>query len=124
MPKPTTIDEYIAAYPADTQKRLEQIRAIVNKAAPEATEVISYGLPAFKLQGMLVWFAAHTHHIGLYPRASGITAFKKELSIYKSAKGSVQFPNDKPLPLALITRIVKFRVKENMEKADMKKKKK
>jgi len=115
------IDAYIAGFPRGTQKLLEQLRATIKKAAPLAEEVISYGMPAFKLNGMLVWFAAHTKHIGFYPRISGIAAFKKELSIYKVAKGSVQFPLDKPLPLGLITKIVKFRVKENLERALLKK---
>lgn len=116
MKKATNIDEYIAGYPEEIQKILEQLRATIKKTAPKAEEVISYGLPAFKLNGMLVWFAAHSKHIGFYPRASGIEAFKKELSNYKSAKGSVQFPIDKGLPLALIKKIVKFRVKENEQK--------
>ena len=116
MTKAKDIDEYIATYPEEIQERLEQLRAIIQKAAPQATEVISYGMPAFKLNGMLVWFGAHTKHIGFYPMASGIKVFKKELSIYKGAKGSVQFPIDKPLPLALITKIVKYRVKENLQK--------
>ena len=116
------IDAYIAGFPRGTQKLLEQLRATIKKAAPLAEEVISYGMPAFKLNGMLVWFAAHTKHIGFYPRISGIAAFKKELSIYKGAKGSVQFSLDKPLPLGLITKIVKFRVTENLQKAKTKKK--
>ena len=91
-------------------------RQRAQKAAPKAEEAISYGMPAFKLNGLLVWFAAYAKHIGFYPRVSAIAAFKKELSIYKGAKGSVQFPLDKPLPLALITRIVKFRAKENRER--------
>jgi uncharacterized protein YdhG (YjbR/CyaY superfamily) len=115
MKKPENIDEYISRFPKETQKKLEQFRATIRKNAPKATEVISYGIPAFKLNGMLVWFAAFTHHIGFYPRVSGIEAFKKELSVYKGAKGSVQFPLDQPLPIALITKIVKFRVKENVQ---------
>ncbi|MDP9229975.1 MAG: DUF1801 domain-containing protein [Bacteroidota bacterium] len=115
--KSKDIDEYITSYPKEIQKVLEQLRATVKKAAPQADEVISYGMPAFKLNGMLVWFAAHSKHIGFYPRVSGIEAFKKELSIYKGAKGSVQFPLDNPLPLGLITKIVKFRVIENLQKA-------
>jgi len=111
------IDKYIAAFPRDTQQLLQQLRATVKTVAPQAEEVISYGMPAFKLNGMLVWFAAHSKHIGFYPRISGIEAFKKELSIYKGAKGSVQFPLVKPLPLGLITKIVKFRVKENLQRA-------
>ena len=120
MKKPVNIDEYIINFPVEIQKMLEQLRATVKKAAPQANEVISYGMPAFKLNGMLVWFAAHSKHIGFYPKASGIEAFKKELAIYKWAKGSVQFPLDKPLPLALITKIVKFRVTENLQRAKAK----
>jgi uncharacterized protein YdhG (YjbR/CyaY superfamily) len=116
------IDKYIAAFPKDTQELLEQLRATIRKAAPEAEEVISYQMPAFKLQGMLVYFAGHKNHIGFYPGASGIEAFKKELSDYKGAKGSVQFPPDKPLPLGLITKIVKFRVNENLHRPKTKKK--
>ena len=88
------------------------MRQTIRKAAPQATETISYSMPAFRLHGILVWFAAHTKHIGFYPGASGIRAFAQELSAYKSAKGSVQFPFDEPLPLALIARIVKYRVAE------------
>ncbi len=114
--KPKTIEEYIALYPQETQKILEQIRATIKKAAPKAEETINYGIPTFKLNGNLVHFAAYKQHIGFYPAPSGITAFKKELSVYKGAKGSVQFPLNQPMPLALITKIVKFRVKENLEK--------
>ena len=110
MTKPKDFYEYKTSYPEETQILLERIRAAVKKAAPQAEEVISYGMPAFKLNGMLVWFAAHTKHIGFYPGDSGIETFKKELSIFKNAKGSVQFPFDKPLPLDLVTRIVEFRV--------------
>lgn len=95
---------------------LEELRQAIKLAAPAAEEVISYQMPAFKYHGVLVYFAAYKHHIGVYPTSSGIAAFKKELSVYKGAKGSVQFPLDKPLPLALIKKIVKFRVKENLEK--------
>jgi uncharacterized protein YdhG (YjbR/CyaY superfamily) len=122
MKKPDTVDEYMINFPEEIQHGLEKIRMAIKKAAPSATEVISYGMPAYKLNGMLVYFAAHTKHIGLYPMASGIEAFKKELSIYKGARGSVQFPFDKPLPLALITKIIKFRVAENLQKATAKKK--
>ena len=111
------IDKYIAGFPADTQLLLEQVRTAIRKSAPEAIEVISYGMPAYKQNGILVWFAGYSKHIGFYPKASGIEVFKKELSVYKSAKGSVQFPLDKPLPLGLITKIVKFRVKEDLEHA-------
>jgi uncharacterized protein YdhG (YjbR/CyaY superfamily) len=121
MNKAKDIDEYIARYPGEVRKLLKQVRIAVVKAAPEAEEAISYGMPAFKYHGMLTWFAAHAKHIGFYPRVSGIAAFKKELSAYKHAKGSVQFPYDKPLPVRLITRIIKFRVRENVEKAARKK---
>ncbi len=122
MIKPINIDEYILSFPEETKKKLEQLRVTINKAAPQANEVISYAMPAFKLNGMLVYFAAYEKHIGFYSASSGIEAFKKELSIYKGAKGSVQFPLDKPLPLALISKIVKFRIKENLQKAALKKK--
>ncbi len=121
MAKPATIDEYIATFPPDIQPLLEQVRATIKKAAPDAAEMISYNVPAFKLGAMLVWFGGYTNHIGLYPRRSAIEAFLKELAVYKGAKGSVQFPYDKPLPLDLITRIVKFRVNENMERIARKK---
>ena len=120
MKKPIDVDEYISGFPKETQKILQQIRVTIKSAAPQAEEIISYGMPAYKLNGMLVWFAAHTKHIGFYPKASGIEAFKKELSIYKGAKGSVQFPLDKLLPLGLIKKIVKFRVRENLQKAKAK----
>jgi uncharacterized protein YdhG (YjbR/CyaY superfamily) len=116
MTKPANVDAYIASFPAGIQNLLEQMRATIKTAAPEATEIISYGIPAFKLNSMLVWFAAHTNHIGLYPRGSGLEEFKTELSAYKTGKGSVQFPFDKPLPLELIAKIVKFRVAENLQK--------
>jgi uncharacterized protein YdhG (YjbR/CyaY superfamily) len=122
MNKPSNIDEYIAIFPGEVQNMLEQIRVTIKKAAPQAIEVISYGMPAFKLNGILVWFAGYSKHIGFYPKASGIEVFKKELSVYKNAKGSVQFPLDKLLPLELITEIVKFRVAENMQNVKPKKK--
>ncbi len=118
------IDKYIAGFPRDTQKLLKQLRATIRKATPRAEEVISCQMPAFKYHGMLVWFAAYRNHIGFYPTSSGIKAFEKELSIYKGAKGSVQFPLDKPLPLGLITKIVKFRVKEDLQRAEANVKKK
>ena len=114
---PATIDEYIAGFPAGIQQLLEQVRATIKNAAPEAEETISYGMPAFRYQGRgLVYFSAFKAHIGFYPIPSGMKAFKKELSSYKTGKGSVQFPLDKPMPLELITRIVKFRAKENAHK--------
>lgn len=116
----TDVDSYIAGFPAATQKLLTQTRATIIKAAGGAEEVISYQMPAYKLHGMLVFFAGYQHHIGFYPTASSIESFKKELSAYKWSKGAVQFPLDKPLPLALITKIVKFKVKENKTKAALK----
>jgi len=115
-----TIDDYIAGYPKDIQTTLEKIRTAIRKAAPKAEETIKYGMPTFTLNGNLIFFAAFKNHIGFYPIPQGIDAFKKELSIYKQGKGSVQFPIDKPMPLALISKIVKFRVKKNLEKAKTK----
>ena len=109
--KAKNIDEYIAAFPGDVQNKLQQIRATIRKAAPDAEEAISYGIPTFKLKGNLVHFAAFKNHIGFYPAPRAIEVFKKELSAYKGGKGTVQFPIDKSLPLSLISRIVKFRVK-------------
>ncbi len=114
---PQSIDEYIAAFPKDVQVVLEKIRHTVHEAAPEAEEAISYQMPAFKLKGNLVYFAAFKKHIGFYPIPSGIEKFKAELSVYEQGKGSVQFPLDKPIPYNLISRIVKFRVEENLKKA-------
>lgn len=110
------IDEYIAMFPKDIQDRLTQLRDTIHKAAPDAEEAISYAIPTFKLNGNLVHFAAFKNHIGFYPAPSGTEAFKKELSPYKAAKGSIQFPLNEPLPLTLITKIVKFRVKDNLSK--------
>ncbi len=111
-----TIDEYIGTFPEDVQQILEKIRQTIHEAAPEAVEAISYQMPTFKLNGNLVHFAAFKHHIGFYPTPSGIEAFKKELSQYSGAKGSVQFPLDKPIPYDLVQKITRFRVKENLEK--------
>ena len=119
--KPETIDQYIAGFPADVQKLLLQVRGAIKKAAPDAGEKISYGIPTFTLNGNLVHFAAFREHIGFYATPTGHKEFEKDLAKYKQGKGSVQFPVDEPMPLALITRIVKFRVKENMEKAELKK---
>ena len=120
---PRNIDEYIAGFPSDVQKILQKIRTTIKKAAPEATEKISYQMPTFFLNGNLVHFAAFKNHIGFYPVPTGIEKFKKELSAYEGGKGSVQFPLDQSIPYELISRIVKFRVKENLEKANIKKKK-
>ncbi len=116
------IDEYIGSFPTDTQELLKQLLATIRETAPEAEEVISYQMPAFKLNGMLVYFAGYKNHIGFYPTSSGISAFKDELSNYKSSKGTVQFPLDKPLPLELIRKIVQFRIHENFHKAQIKRK--
>lgn len=112
---------FIAGFPSETQALLNRIRAIIRKAAPGATETISYGIPTFVLEGNLVHFSGYKSHIGFYPGAGGIEAFKKELSAYVTSKGTVQFPLDKSLPAALITRIVRFRVQQNLEKAKTKK---
>lgn len=116
------VDEYIAGFPKETQSLLKQMRTTIQKAAPDAEETIGYGMPAYKYHGPLVYFAAYKNHIGFYATPTGHAAFKKELSIYKEGRGSVQFPSDKPLPLNLVTKIVKFRVKENLEKVKAKKK--
>ncbi len=116
------IDTYIAGFPKETQKLMTQLRSAIRKAAPGAEEAISYRMPAYKYKGVLVYFAAYNNHIGFYPGAGGIENFKKEIAVYKSAKGSVRFPLDKPLPLQLITKIVKFRVNQNLQKEKTKKK--
>ena len=116
--KPATINEYIAGFPEEVQELLKQIRATIKAQAPEAVESISYGMPAYKTNGKaLVYFAGFKNHIGFYATPTGHTEFAEELSKYKQGKGSVQFPLDKPMPLDLISRIVKFRVKENQAKA-------
>lgn len=119
----TTIDAYIATFPVSTQALLQKMRNTITKAAPKAEETISYGMPTFKLQGNLVHFAGYKKHIGFYPAPSGIEAFADELKKYKTSKGAIQFPVDEKLPLALVTKIVKFRVKENLAKAVAKSKK-
>jgi uncharacterized protein YdhG (YjbR/CyaY superfamily) len=115
------VAEYIAQFPKEVQVALNQLRQIIKAAAPKAEESISYMMPAYKYQGVLVYFGGFKNHIGFYAAPTGHEAFKKELSIYKSGKGSVQFPLDKPLPIKLITQIVKFRVKQNEEKTAEKK---
>lgn len=122
MKTSNSIDLFIAEFPKEMQALLQKVRETIRKAAPKAEESINYGIPTFKLEGNLVHFSGYKQHIGFYPGSSGIKAFEKELSIYKGAKGSVQFPLDKPIPYALITKITKFRVKENLEKAEAKKK--
>ena len=116
-----TIDEYIATFPEDVQRILNELRQSIREVAPDAEETINYQIPTFTLNGNLVHFAAFGNHIGFYPTPSGMEAFKEELSAYKGAKGSVQFPVDEPLPLPLIRRIVEYRVKENLERKQKKK---
>ena len=115
-----TIDDYIKSFPKDIQKILEMVRQTIKKAAPEAEEAISYQMPTFKLNGNLVHFAAFKNHIGFYPTPSGTKEFKKEISVFRSGKGSIQFPIDKPMPLSLIKKIVKYRVKESVTAAKKK----
>lgn len=121
--EPNTIDEYIAGFPREVQEILEKIRMTIGQAAPGAEETIKYRMPTFALKGKLVYFAAFKHHIGFYPVPTGIDAFKDELAVYEGGKGSVKFPLDKPIPYDLISRIVAFRVKENLERAEAKEKK-
>ena len=118
------IDDYIAAQPLEKRASLEKFRTIIQKAAPKATEVISYGMPAFKQDGILVYFAAFKNHYGFFPTASPIIVFKKKLLPYKTSKGAIQFPADNPLPIKLIQAIVKYRTLQNKEKALQKKMKK
>jgi uncharacterized protein YdhG (YjbR/CyaY superfamily) len=110
---PPTIDEYIAGFPTEIQEILQKIRTVIKTAAPDATEKISYQMPTFFLSGNLVHFAAFKKHIGLYPTPSGVEAFQEELAPYVKAKGSIQFPLDKPIPYDLISQIVAYRVQEN-----------
>lgn len=116
------VDAYIAHYDGIVKERLTELRAIIQKAAPKSEEVISYKMPAYKQQGMLAYFAGYKQHVGFYPTASPIVHFAEELSKYKTSKGAVQFPLDKPLPKQLITRMVKFKLEENQRKVDLKKK--
>jgi uncharacterized protein YdhG (YjbR/CyaY superfamily) len=111
-----SVDNYIATFPENVQCILESVRKAIREVAPEAEETISYQMPAFKLNGILVWYAAYKNHIGLYPRVSTIVAFKDKLSRYKVSKGTIQFPLNEPIPIDLIKEIVRFRVKENMGK--------
>ena len=122
-PKPKDIDEYIARFPPDTQEILKQIRTTIKKVVPDAEETISYGIPTFNLNGTyLIYFAAYKKHIGFYPVPSGIEEIDKGFASFKtSGKGTIQFPLSKPMPLNLITKLVKFKVKENIEKAEKKK---
>ncbi len=110
------IDNYIAEFPPEVQEKLELMRETIRQAAPDAEEVISYKMPAYKLNGMLVFFAGYKNHIGFYPSGSGLIEFQAEIQAYKHSKGAVQFPLNQPLPTELITKIVQFRVKQNLEK--------
>jgi uncharacterized protein YdhG (YjbR/CyaY superfamily) len=120
---PTNIDEYIAGFPAHVQEILKQMRMTIREAAPGAEERIKYQIPTFTLQGNLVHFGAFKNHIGFYPTPAGIEEFSDELAAYESSKGAVQFPLDKPIPFDLISRMVKFRVEQNLERAEAKRKK-
>lgn len=122
MNKPKNIDDYISRFPGPTQKVLEEVRETIHEAAPAAEEAISYAMPCFKLNGTyLVYFAGYDKHIGLYPAPIGMEAFKEEFSKYKTGKGSVQFPLSEPMPLKLITKVVKFREQEALKKPAKKK---
>jgi len=122
---PQSVDEYISCFPSEIQKRLSDIRSVIKKEAPEAAEKITYRMPAYTFRGMMMlYFAAHSKHTGLYPFPSAVTTFREELSSYKNARGSIQFPHDKPLPLKLISEIVKFRVQEILMKEELKAEKK
>ena len=120
--KPTDTDGYISQFPADVQAVLQEVRNVIRRAAPEAKETISYRMPAFRQHGMLVYFAAWVQHIGLYPPVSGDKALEKEVARYAGPKGNLQFPLDEPMPLDLIERIVKLRVKQDEAKAAAKRK--
>ena len=120
-PKDADISAYIESFPEEVQRILEKIRLTIRKAAPDAEEAIKYQIPTFTLHGNLVHFAAFKNHIGFYPAPRGIEKFKKELAQYQTGKGTLQFPLDKPIPFALIAKIVKFRAKENLAKAKQKK---
>jgi len=117
---PKNIDDYIASFPVEVQEILQKLRQIIRETAPEAEEAIKYQMPTFVLKGNLVHFAAYKKHIGFYPTPSGIEKFKEELSVYKGAKGSVQFPLDQPVPYELVEEIVMFRVRENLDRSDKK----
>lgn len=119
-----TIDEYHALFPVSTQELLTKMRSTIRRIAPEAEEVISYGMPAFKWHGLLVWYAGYKNHIGFYPSASPIEVFKKQLTKYKTSKGAIQFPIDQEIPVTLVEDIVRFRMEENLEKERIKKEKK
>lgn len=122
MAPAASVDEYIKNFPSKTQSLLKQLRKTIKAAAPKADEMISYGIAGYKYHGMLIYFAGFTNHVSVYPAPRTAPEFKKELAAYKGGKGTVQFPLDKPLPLELVKRIVKYRVQQNEEKALSKKK--
>lgn len=122
-PKPTTVDEYIAAAAPSVKEYLERLRSAVKQAAPQADEVISYEMPAYKQNGILIYFGGFTKHVSLFPGSEAIETFKDELADYKTAKGTIRFSLDKPLPIVLIKKIIKLRVKENLAKQKQKSKK-
>mgnify|MGYP000896328568 FL=1 len=119
-----TVDDYIAVFPKQTKQLLRELRDTIKELAPKAEEVISYNMPAFKFHGLLIWYAGYKNHIGLYPKTNAIKVFEKELAGYKTSKGAIQFPIEKGIPIALVKKIVKFRIKENMELEKMKQMKK
>ena len=119
----STVDEYISSFAGRTKLLLEEMRAVIRQAAPAAEEVISYNMPAFKQHGVLVYFAGYGKHIGFYPTGSPLQVFKDELAAYKTSKGAIQFPLDKSIPKALVKKIVRYRIAEDTEKANAKKKK-
>ena len=115
-----SVDQYIKSLPTESKEKIIELRKLIKKAVPEAEELISYNMPSFNYYGRLVYYAAFKSHIGFYPMASGIAEFQKDISKFKWAKGSVQFPLEKPLPVSLITKIIKYRIKENKEKYELK----
>jgi len=117
-----TVDEYLSVLPKMVKGKLEELRKTIKQAAPESEELISYNMPAYKLNGILVWYAANKKHIGFYPTPSSILFFKNELAKYKTSKGAIQFPIEEKIPLALVKKIIRFRIKENSEKAKTKRK--
>jgi len=121
MNKAPTIKDYISDFPVSTQKKLKQLQSLIKKTVPKAEETISYGMPAYKLNGPIVYFAAYKNHIGFYPTPAPILAFKQELKKYKTSKGAVQFPLDEDLPVSLIGKMLRFKVKANLSKIRSKK---
>jgi uncharacterized protein YdhG (YjbR/CyaY superfamily) len=122
MKKPKSVDEYISWFPEEDQKLLEQVRTAIQEAAPQAEEIISYSMPGYRLNGVLVWFGGYANHIGFYPHGATMEKFKKELAGYKQTKGSIRFPINEPIPITLIKKMVNLRVKEHLERAKVKKK--